>query len=477
MRPAKMLILPALFPRGARVGTAVSFVTALTAGASGDVRAAPGRDARDVRSIRGTVLDHVNHQPCVARTIVVGEKRTTTDAKGRFTLPSVPEVYDLAVVEPNRATASFYQGLRRRDLILVQHIDYNQRIPGLPAHAAHVDGNLSGGGFDPKSSNNATVHFFSPHTTRDTTLGGSNHQPRGASYGPLPLFWMGPESITGTVLAVRTTREKTDGDAKSAPAVWWEAHKELKVASGEVATADLAFNRLPMGRIAGKTEVEGEGTKTMEVTGLGITYRLPVGALGLDGDGRERRPAPFDFAVPDLRHLSGQYCADAYDGARGIFAWSVKCGVSLGAKDVVVKLYAPPTLSTPENDGHITREAEFAWTAYSGGVHRLAIECAVSAENPSVFVHSTGTRVKWPDVGAVGVAFPKNGETCKVSVTGLGPYRGMDDAFGPDGVGARFPRDARGSRSREAYVKIAAPGARAKQRPGQVKDDEAPSTR
>jgi len=462
-----------LLVRGIRILTAAALATAVMATAANSAGAAPGRtdprpkggeaDPAAAVMVRGTVLDYRTRQGCIGRSVVIGGEQTTTDVDGRFAIAAPPGVYDLAIVEPNRSSATFYRGLRRRDLLLLHSIDPNLVPKGYDKHVAHIDGKLSGGGFDPGSSNMTRIYFLSPQVRRDRTLAGQTHDARGAAYGPLTLAWIGPESIAGDVVAVRTTRDKPDAGAPArdgtGSVVWWEAHEKVKVVSGEVAMADLAFARLPMGHIAGQIDV----APGLSVTGRSVHYLvLPNAGIPIDGDGAERRPGPFDFPVPDLRHMPGQYCASAYDGARGIHSFTSKCGLAFGATDVTLKLRAPPKLTTLKERTQqvqtISRDTQFGWTAFEGGIHQLTLHCGGDPENPNVFVYTTATRTPWPDLRAVDVAFPKVGQMCHVSVTGLGPYQGMDEAFSPEGIGSTFPKETYGGRSTEPYVIIAPPG-------------------
>jgi hypothetical protein len=459
-----------------RIRTAAALVTAMLALASSDGRAAS-------ETIRGTVLEYRSMRPSIGRLVIVGGKQTTTDVNGRFAIAGPSGAYDLTVVDPERYSVTFYRGLRRRDLVLIHAGDINLSPKGQERHAAHVDGKLSGGGFDPVSSNTAMIHFLSPQTSQDRTLGGQNYDPRGGAFGPLQLIWVGPESITGSLLAVRTIRGKhlgvVAGSNKREPDVWWEAHKEIKVSSGEVTMADLAFKPLVMGRISGRIDVD----PGVQVLGRGIQYRFTNGgAIGLDGDGLPTGGATlFDFGVPDVRHLPGQYCADAYDGTNGIFSSTITCGVAFGATNVAMKLRAPPKLIGLKKDRDketISRDTQFAWTAFEGGIHKFAIECSGGPNNPNVFLYTTATSTPWPDVSAVGMGFPQVGETCTVSVTGIGPYQGMDAAFSPDGIAMHLPKEAYSSRSLQPFVTIARPGKPAAAKPsGQVIDGDSPRRR
>jgi len=172
-----------LLPRGARFLIAAALATpAINAQARGG-RAAPGM-------IRGTVIDHYSSRPSVDRLVVVGKAKATTDIDGRFAIPAPAGPYDITVVDRNRSAVTFFRGLRRRDPVLLHYGDPNLVPNGYETHAAHIDGTLSGGGYDPKTSNMATVYFSSPQVVRDKTLGGR----RTARPAPGSARWTSPGS-------------------------------------------------------------------------------------------------------------------------------------------------------------------------------------------------------------------------------------------------------------------------------------------
>jgi hypothetical protein len=448
--------------------------------------AAPARDAGAAAApgmVRGTVLDHRSNLPSIGRLVVVGTAQATTDINGRFAIAAPAGVYDITVVDPNRSSVTFYRGLRRRDPVLIHDGDPNLVPKGHDTHAAHIEGALSGGGFDPTTSNMASVYFFSPQVVRDKILGGPTYGVRSAGFSPLPLSWLGPASITGSLIAVRTTRDKTSAAAQATgdkgPVVWWGAHKDIKVASGEVTTADLTFARLPMGHIAGRIDVD----PGLVVTGKGVTYyHLRNRGIPLAGDGKASRSTPFDYPVPDLRHLPGRYCANAYNGDSGVYSTTMKCGVALGTTDVTIRLHAPPKLTTPVHRPNyvadkptISRDTQFTWTAFEAGpVHQLSLE----GGPPLITVYTTATSTSWPDVESVGVPLPKVGDAYMVSVTGHGPYQGMDEAFSPTGIGMPLPKEAYSARSFEAYADVVPPGKPPVIPPAkQIVDDDGPPRR
>src|SRR4051794_8435753 len=75
---------------------------------------APARAA-----VRGRVVDRRTSGGLSGRTVIAGGQRTTTTADGAFTLPDVPALYDLAIVDAGGTRVTIYQKLARRDPLLV----------------------------------------------------------------------------------------------------------------------------------------------------------------------------------------------------------------------------------------------------------------------------------------------------------------------------------------------------------------------
>jgi len=71
-----------------------------------------------------------------------------------------PERYDAVVIEPDRATASVFRGLRRRDPLLV----HRGRDKAEGKHVTDIVGTLSGGG-PLETGDHVVVAFFSPEAS------------------------------------------------------------------------------------------------------------------------------------------------------------------------------------------------------------------------------------------------------------------------------------------------------------------------
>ncbi len=158
----------------------------------------------------------------------------------------------------------------------------------------------------------------------------------------------------------------------------------------------------------------------------------------------------FAASVPDLGRLGGQLCVRV-ESTPG-FSQTEVCGLSAGQSHTTVTLQAPPSLLTPTSGTPIGPSTGFAWTPYANGVHLLEIESIVpSPAAPSIYVLTSAAATPLPDLAPLGLAFP-NGADYKVTVAGLGPYPGLDEALSADGLGALFPAEIRQSYSETLYT-------------------------
>ncbi len=82
----------------------------------------------------------------------------------------------------------------------------------------------------------------------------------------------------------------------------------------------------------------------------------------------------------------------------------------------------------------ITKDSKLSWTGISNEVYMLDL----SPDNPTVAsphiqVYTSATQLLWPDLGAIGVAFPA-GVTYTCQVSGLAPYSSIDDLASSRGL-------------------------------------------
>lgn len=161
----------------------------------------PGQGTAIHGQLIGSSLEEV-----AGRTIVVGNQRTSTDRHGRFSLGDVPAVYDLVVIEPDRALMVLYLGLSRRDPVMA-----HAELPHPPGyrrkHEAAITGRFWG---DRVAGDRASVRFLPaepsvPAYESDQSCG------QNMEYSLGGLSWRGRPSICGRLLAgIYTNCASTD---------------------------------------------------------------------------------------------------------------------------------------------------------------------------------------------------------------------------------------------------------------------------
>ena len=117
-------------------------------------------------------------------------------------------------------------------------------------------------------------------------------------------------------------------------------------------------------------------------------------------------------------------------------------------------LRIPPSLigHAPTAGAQISAADQFSWTSFASGVHVLELEAdAPTTAAPSINIYTAETSAMWPDLSAANIVFP-HGATYHVSVLGAAPYGSMDEALGPQGIGATVPVERRMSRSAAVSV-------------------------
>ena len=408
--------------------------------------------AEDGRAINGRVVDFSTQRPLVGRTVAVGALRAVTDAEGRFSLAGVPPTYDVILVEPDRTTVTVYRRLQRRDPLLTANLHRENRWK--PQHYATVRGTLAGGGPYPTAyPDYATVYLFSEQQSMDRPL--LPPEPLGPDFRPLSVGWDGVLSVKGLLVALRrvpevppVARKKGEHETKAKPAFsTWIGHRELALTYRET-TVDLVLSRPPVKHLSGSSNADFTWA----------LYHLPFpgAVLPLTAPGQQQAAA-FDFVVPDLHALGGQYCVQA--DFRSSDSSTVRCGIPLGAKQVALKVEPPPRLNPPDETA--APEMSFSWSGDPWAVYLLEIDVQFpTPTNPSIYIYTTETSTKWPDLAPVGIRFPIGAASYACRVRGLGPYADLDEAVGPDGLGAMIPKEMRRSVS-QSFSFIVEPSARA----------------
>jgi hypothetical protein len=443
-----------------RFGVFVAAVAALPAGAcrlggTGGGGPAPGTSVRApvpvAGPVRGRVVDRDTRRALPDRTVVVGDRRTTTQGDGSFAFDGVvPGVYDLAVLNAKRDAVTIYRGLTRRDPLLV-HTSKEQQLDEYRARqSAKLFGSFSVGG-QPLVSGAATLGFFSP--TLAAVSEPCAFVPSGAACDPVALYWNRPGPLEGEAVAVAIAdRGARAGDpSRSAQRLSaWAGRRPLTVAPSQAPTVDVALAAMPARRVRGDFRVPAG----RDVSTLIESYRLPLPGPEIplrrfDRDGLRG----LDDELPDLGAVGASLCVTALSDGDGT-AWATRCGV--GADPITLTVEAPPRLTAPAQGAAFERDTTIAWSRFAGGVQVLELLGGdPAADRPDVTIYTMETSVSWQrDLAAAGVAFPKGCSIYQVTAAGHGPFSSIDDAVGPAGLGALVPAEARGSQSPPITVTV-----------------------
>ena len=410
----------------------------LWAGGAGTAAAASGPVAGTVVAMHGG-----RAEPVPGQTVTDGVHTAVTDAAGRFTFPDEPLRYDLTIVDAGRSVVTIYQGLTRRDPILVQAVD-------LPASGSHhhavIAGKLIGGA--PYRSMH--VQFASALASKDVIIGrfgGSG--PRGPEYGPIAIDWNGPSPLHGELLALQLGH---DDHAPTGGTAWF-GRQEISLRDGDVLGVDLKLAELPQLRLP-KVSL-----------GMAGEYPLPPAHSYYrtsDGNRLFRGPSFVTFRDsfgPDLVAQGLEFCLEAFIGNPYLRATDVLCRPPPG-QAVTLNLRAAPEFSTPAQGAPAAVGLKLAWAEVPGGVYALSLRTTrVARDAPRIQIITTATSAAWPDLHTLEVAFPKAPASYTAIVKAEGPFASVDEAAGPNGFSAVAPRARWSSESQDLGLPVLPPGA------------------
>ena len=90
----------------------------------------------------------------------------------------------------------------------------------------------------------------------------------------------------------------------------------------------------------------------------------------------------------------------------------------------------------------------FAWSAVPNAIYHLTLAGGPrSSAHPNIDIITMQTTVGWPDLEAVGVAFPTPLATYAAVVGVRGPHSSIDEVVGPRAPGDPTPREHWGAES------------------------------
>lgn len=439
----------------------------------------PSASADGGARVQGRVLEEWTHRPLPGWTVAVDRQSATTDADGRFAIAHAPATYDLLVADPDRACVTVYVGLRRRDPALEHRSCLHE--PHF-VHAGALRGTLSGGGSFPLTTGSVSVQFSSAQASgMDGRYAGpaqrSTEPPDTASYGPIAMRWEGPASIRGEIVALRRTPLEVSPPPGPPPASgtcpplparptfkWAFERREVEVLAGQAVTADLPLREIPSFKITLKIVGDLRNhASNWKSSFRQLWPKVPEIILdSTDRGGSRADPFSYDLSVPDLRATGAALCVDAGQG----YISSQHCWIAPG-ETVTLTGDPPPVFTAPANNDVLTPTTRFAWQSNSSehGVYALVFDVWSPAPGyPRVKVVTAARSTTWPDLRALGIAFPalrrafpEGNAAYKCMVGLLQPYASMDDATGPEGIGAPLPKDRRQSFSENIALRAPSP--------------------
>jgi hypothetical protein len=380
--------------------------------------------------ISGMVLDR-DARPLPDQIVAIGAEKTTTDGEGRFSFPKIAVDYDLVIASPDGTRATVYQGLSRRDPIVV-HDGARVREP---AHAARVFVTLSGGD---AAREPWQAHFVSSRAFAELRGKGWSAEAGKTKYpDPLAVKWDGAATITGVVMVLSSRG--------------MFAQEPVSLRAGQTTTIELSPARAPIVRRP-PAQVTSPGADGSVAPAYVEEYRLPGAGFAVRGPGR----AGTAYDIPDLRRFGLELCAGGFQSTPSLHSRRVQCGTDPG-KPMTLALPSPPAFTAPAGDAIATPETRFAWSALPNAVYRLVLASGSgkpTAADPTIEVFTSQTTAGWPDLHAVGIELPGARATYAAVVGTSGPHTSIDDLTSPQGWYDFTPRDRWSTESKALSVRI-----------------------
>ena len=406
---------------------------------------APPAPPAQAGPITGTVLDSTG-KPLPDHIVAIGGERTTSDGEGRFSFPQIPAGYDLVIASPDHTRATIYQDLGRRDPVVTHETPL--RAARAHAHSAQIDVTVTGG---EAAKDSWHVNFASSRASADLLLRGMAPDAAGVvKPGTLAIAWDGADTITGVVMALLMKDQRKT-------LVPWFAQQQVTLHAGETARVQLALAKAPVVmRPAGKV-TQPDGVPPFDPQ-YHEHFSVPGSGRALHSTSASRREA---FAVPDLRAFGIELCTEAFQWNPYFRSHRTQCGVDPG-KGAVLALPPAPSFLSPAWDTPATPGMRFSWTSQPSAVYRLMLTTVgrkPTTAFPQIDIYTARTTASWPDLSAVGVAFPLGLIYYGVTIGALGPHRSIDDLAAPrEPIAQRQrPTDRWSSESQELSVPVRPP--------------------
>jgi len=401
------------------------------------------------------VVDFATKRALPGRLVVINGHQTTTDDHGTFVLDGVAPIYDAVVIEPDASTATVYEQLGRHNPVLPHT---SSILSGSTTYAGWVAGTLSGGSAYPlHSGDRVDTYFFSALANGSLILAGGVPSSDGPAYR-LGVQWNGPSSLPGHLMALGTfdsSRDAglTDAGASALAPEFSYYSEDFTMIGGGNGTANVNLETARTAHLVGRIDSPVQYPATEILT----YYRLnfPNSLISVAGAGNT--PVSFDFTVPDLTASGATLCARAIRSTTvaGPSLETEECDLPFGTLSEPLTIQTPPNLLTPNTGTTVAAGSAFTWTPFPGGVYVLTLQAPSGATAyPYIRIVTSSTTANWPDLSAFGIAFP-TGASYSVTISGVGPFREMDDAVSPNGLGAVFRAETRWSTSNAVRVTTA----------------------
>jgi hypothetical protein len=369
----------------------------------------------DPDRVTGRVVD-THGGPLSQILVALGSQSVLTNDSGEFSFPAVAAIYDVTVRSEAVHEINVYQGVTRRDPVLVVNQSSDQQ------RTASIVGTVVSdlGYFPPKPSQHTMVsavpasRFWSGQPTFALSMGTYG------AYNQVPVAWDGPVGFTATLFAIGWTAgpdapasydgfgvkdiDVTDqgvfgngGDSATAIPIAPVASRDLAVTVGATPAGTTTYVSLSLGDIKLSERL---------VTGA-TTFRVPTGLP----------------SVPlTLRAWAGTDNNLIYSG------WDHL--IRDATTDLAFDLATPPLLVSPANAvTGVDRKTVFQWTPFERGIY----EVLIGGTGYSVFVYTASTSLTLPDLSVVGAAYLP-GVRAEWQVVGVGPAKTIDEYVGTEDI-------------------------------------------
>lgn len=323
----------------------------------------------------------------------IGERRTTTDARGEFTLEGIPERYDVSLAvrilgDVTEVYAWHYVGLTRRDPTL-------QVYKGLPQHTTPF--NLEFTGFDPDARWRGEVGLGGQHGQRAYPIGENIETVAG---------WRGPGEQTSPL---RVLLWDTTAEAPRTPAEYLftaASTLTLRDAQPSVATIALPPQPTPLPNFeVGFTTIAAPNTSHLATSYVRFVDgpSIQVAQVPRLSDSTE----PFIVKVPQLPDASVTLAALSGNGANST-SFVITYAPELTAPEMASLTFpSVAALGVPADAAvDVTLSTPFTWDDTAETYIVVFEDLAVYQ---TVFVVTAEPTTTVPDLEHLGIYYPHGG--------------------------------------------------------------------